>query len=155
MEAWPSGVNSTFYDIEAKAEQASTKAEMCGAMIAVQFPSVGILAGFMSGFLDRPVVDGTGLAGDFEITLQMPARRPASVDGAPANVGPDIAAQMNEFSDMLAQLVRDQLGLQVQAKKAPVEIFVIPMKCTEPVEETGTLRTATSRRRTRWRPGRR
>src|SRR5579872_3141686 len=28
VEGWPSWVNSTFYDIEAKTEQASTKAEM-------------------------------------------------------------------------------------------------------------------------------
>jgi uncharacterized protein (TIGR03435 family) len=60
--------------------------------------------------LDRPVVDGTGLNGVFNITLDFVAEDAASPDSA----GPSILTALTE-----------QLGLKLEVTKGPVQILVI------------------------------
>jgi uncharacterized protein (TIGR03435 family) len=80
-------------------------------------------AGVMQGaVLDRPVVDQTGLSGRFDFTLTwtpdefqfggLGIRVPPPADNAAAP--PDLFTAMQE-----------QLGLKLEATKAPAEVFVV------------------------------
>lgn len=77
------------------------------------------LAWFLSQQLNRPVVDKTGLDQfyDFELqwTLELPdgARPPGADAPAPPEVPTIFAA------------LREQLGLKLESKKGPVEVYVI------------------------------
>ncbi|HKA00862.1 MAG TPA: TIGR03435 family protein [Candidatus Solibacter sp.] len=87
------------------------------------------LVAALNSFLDRPVVDRTGIEGLFDIKLQWNpfAARPQP-DDAPRNPAaearegprPDIASLPNVF-DALEQ----QLGLRLESRKIPVQIYVI------------------------------
>jgi uncharacterized protein (TIGR03435 family) len=68
-------------------------------------------AEFLARKLDRLVVDETGLSGVFEIVLDA---APYSLDGSPDAAGPSIFTALQE-----------QLGLKLEARKAPVEILVV------------------------------
>jgi uncharacterized protein (TIGR03435 family) len=85
--------------------------------------SMADLAGFMQeAVLDRPVLDQTGLNGRFDFTLKwtpddsqfdgMGAKIPPSTDRASAPPG-------------LYTAIQEQLGLKLDATKAPAEVFVI------------------------------
>ncbi len=65
----------------------------------------------MQVFLDRPVVDETGLKGKFDFTLEW------TVDGA---VNSDPKAPPGLFT-----AVQEQLGLKIEATKGPAEVLVI------------------------------
>lgn len=66
--------------------------------------------------LDRPVVDQTGLTGRYNMQLQFTRGDPAALgmsqipDNAPPN---------------LFTAVQEQLGLKLEATKAPVDVMVI------------------------------
>jgi uncharacterized protein (TIGR03435 family) len=100
-----------------------------GASLPGKNATVGDLAGVMERtVLDRPVVDQTGLAGRFDFNLIWTpdetqfggarVRPPAGLATAP----PDLFAAMQE-----------QLGLKLQASKAPVDVIVID-KVSKPSE---------------------
>ena len=79
------------------------------------------LSGFLSGQMDRPVVDGTGLKGVFNFTLKRPEDLQWDLsrgksDGGTSPESPSAAA----FSDSLKQL-----GLQLVPGSAPVDYLVI------------------------------
>jgi uncharacterized protein (TIGR03435 family) len=83
-------------------------------------------AGTLSGLLDRPVVDMTGLTGGFNINLEWaPDEMPSSGnegragDGVP---GPTIFTALHE------------VGLKLESRKAPVEILVVDRAEKVPVE---------------------
>jgi uncharacterized protein (TIGR03435 family) len=78
------------------------------------------LAGILSNQLERPVTDETGLKGRYEFTLSWMTAVSAAPSGAG---GPDI------FSAL-----RQQLGLQLEAGKAQVEVLVIDRFDKEPSE---------------------
>ncbi len=67
------------------------------------------LAGILSNQLGKPVTDSTGLKGRYEFTLSWMSAIPAAGEG-----GPDLFAA-----------VQQQLGLKLEASKAPVEVLVI------------------------------
>ncbi len=70
---------------------------------------------FLAQLLNVPVVDQTGLDGFYDFTLELPAPAPSLTPGpAPAADGPDIFTAL-----------RQQLGLKLESRKAPVEVFVI------------------------------
>ena len=71
------------------------------------------IADELSRRLDRPVIDKTGLSGSFDFSLQYAPvnAQQADTPGAPA---PDILTAVEE-----------QLGLKLEATKAPIEVFVI------------------------------
>ncbi len=75
--------------------------------------SMASFAGFLSRpQLDRPVVDLTGLIGGFDFAFDYPPRDPnmMPLDYLLTEVFPSVA---------------DQLGLRVEARKAPMEVLVI------------------------------
>jgi uncharacterized protein (TIGR03435 family) len=87
--------------------------------------SMGALAQYLSANLERPVIDATGLAGDYDIMLDYvmePARGPAGVcpplclpaDPPPLAAGPT-----------LFKAVESQLGLKLESKKGMIDILVI------------------------------
>jgi uncharacterized protein (TIGR03435 family) len=72
-------------------------------------PAFQSLAGQLSLVLDRPVVNRTGLAGRFEVHLTWDAE-PSASDGSQPSI----------FT-----AVQEQLGLRLEAERAPVDNFVI------------------------------
>ena len=77
-------------------------------------------AGLLSGLVDRPVVDMTGLAGGFNINLDWaPDEMRATGDSVP---GPTIYSALHN------------VGLKLESRKAPVEILVVDRAEKVPVE---------------------
>ena len=78
----------------------------------------------LSNSLNAPVVDKTGLAGFYDFTLDRslptPSPQAQEIPGPAASAlnGPESSAD-------LINAVRDQLGLKLEYRKAPVEVFVI------------------------------
>jgi bla regulator protein blaR1 len=70
----------------------------------------------LSNQLDRPVVDRTGLAGNFDLRLEWSpeASRPSAEGVGTVTSGPSIFTAIQE-----------QLGLRLEATKGPVEVIVI------------------------------
>ena len=68
--------------------------------------TMSVLAGYLSNFTGRPVVDRTGLAGTYGITLDF-----SRMDG---DEGPSVFTA-----------VQEQLGLKLDGGKAPIEVLVI------------------------------
>jgi bla regulator protein blaR1 len=67
--------------------------------------------------LDRPVIDRSGLSGRYDVTLEWaPAPAPA-IAGNPQPAAPD--------GPSFLDAVREQLGLKLEATKAPVEDLII------------------------------
>jgi uncharacterized protein (TIGR03435 family) len=75
------------------------------------------LSGRLSTFVGRPVLDNTGLAGVFDIKLQF---APENLEGGSAEPGPE----PKEFPSVFTAL-QEQLGLKLEATRAPVETLVI------------------------------
>lgn len=76
-----------------------------------------MFAQVLSGFVERPVVDKTGLTGKYDFILEWaPDAGSVSLDGAspPAPPGPTIFTALQE-----------QLGLRLESQKGPVETIVI------------------------------
>jgi uncharacterized protein (TIGR03435 family) len=73
----------------------------------------------LTSVLGRPVKDQTGLAGNYDFRLQWMPDETEHLLGAPAPAG----AEMSGPS--LFQALQDQLGLRLQATKAPTRIVVV------------------------------
>jgi uncharacterized protein (TIGR03435 family) len=73
--------------------------------------------------LKTPVADATGLAAKYDFRIDYQGNTgPGGGAGASSNKSaPDIAAP---FPDLITA-VQSQLGLKLEAKKVPVEIFVV------------------------------
>jgi uncharacterized protein (TIGR03435 family) len=86
------------------------------------------LAHSLAIFVDRPILDGTGLKGEFDFTIEY------EVD-ATAPGGDSSADLTNPIGKMLAgpgiggpalfTAIQEQLGLKLESTKAPVEVLVI------------------------------
>ena len=66
---------------------------------------------FLGRQLDRPLIDKTGLQGLYDVTLQW-SPEPAQ------------STRPSDFPSLFTA-VQEQLGLKLQATKAPVEVLVI------------------------------
>jgi uncharacterized protein (TIGR03435 family) len=79
---------------------------------------IGGLVNLLSNTLHEPVIDGTGIEGFFDFTLD-PGQFAAApfVDGAP-RAG-------DNFPDLVLAAVREQLGLRLEKRKAPLDITVV------------------------------
>ena len=79
-------------------------------LIAASLPSVGAVG--------RPVVDQTGLSGNYDFTMQWTpesnAVRPPGADSQPASQGPSFL-----------EALKEQLGLKLKPTKAPLNVLVI------------------------------
>jgi uncharacterized protein (TIGR03435 family) len=89
--------------------------------------------------LDRPIVDKTGLTGNYDITLEF-APDPAILQAKMAAMGvppppPDSAATTD--ASPLATIftaLQEQLGLRLEARKGPMELLVIDSAEKTPTE---------------------
>jgi uncharacterized protein (TIGR03435 family) len=72
------------------------------------------LCWFISQPFNMPVVDKTGLEGFYDFTLELP---PPDVDRLKEGGGPDIGSVFSA--------IRQQLGLNVESRKAPTPVMVI------------------------------
>jgi uncharacterized protein (TIGR03435 family) len=81
------------------------------------------LADYLSHNLERPVIDATGLAGNYDIMLDFvmePVQRgPCPPRCRPADPPPLAAAPT------LLKAVESQLGLKLESKKGMIDILVI------------------------------
>jgi uncharacterized protein (TIGR03435 family) len=84
-----------------------------GRMIFTKMTITG-LVNTMSNILHTPVVDGTGLKGFFDFTLD--PNQFAEQDGAAPNAN---------FGDLVVAAVGEQLGLRLEKRKMPLEITII------------------------------
>ena len=72
-----------------------------------------------NGWVDRPVLDGTGLTGTYDLDLlYSPARTGPGIAGAALAVAPS-----DELSIFTA--VEQQLGLRLESRRGPVDVVVI------------------------------
>ncbi|HEX7796614.1 MAG TPA: TIGR03435 family protein [Vicinamibacterales bacterium] len=76
----------------------------------------------LSRVVDRPVVDKTGLSGNFDFTLVFAADQPSSILSPPPPA-PPLAAIAN--APMLPTALQEQLGLKLESERAPVDYLVI------------------------------
>jgi uncharacterized protein (TIGR03435 family) len=89
--------------------------------IGVRNSNMEQFAGFLQArILDRPVVDQTGLAGKFDFTLTW---RPDQLPPQGPNA-PPLPADIESRADIFTAF-QEQLGLKLEATKAPVEVLVI------------------------------
>ena len=96
------------------------------------------LAGMLSSFMDRPVVDMTGIEGEYDISLEAAAEEmvgmkmtvigsPGPAGGAPAPA-PETAPTASIFTSI------QQLGLKLEPRKAPIEYVVVDKAEKVPTE---------------------
>jgi uncharacterized protein (TIGR03435 family) len=95
---------------------------------AIVFPSIDMpaLAQFLSGNVDRPVLDMTGLKGFFEIKLNWTPEdlRPGQgAGGDRPKDGTAIAPDLGGPSIFTA--VQEQLGLSLTPRNAPIEMLIV------------------------------
>jgi len=71
--------------------------------------TMAYFAGLLSNMVDQPVVDETGLKGVYDIDVEWASDETAGMDDTPS----------------LPAVLADKLGLQLESRKAPVDIYVI------------------------------
>jgi uncharacterized protein (TIGR03435 family) len=82
-----------------------------GLRLSFRGSTIAQLAEFLSNlvFVDRPVVDASGLIATYDFTLDLR----------------EVADSSDAARPSLGTLLQEQLGLKLDARKAPVEILVI------------------------------
>jgi len=113
--------------------QSHVRFTSCGMELA--FPagaSLSQLANFLSGqsWMDRPVIDRTGLKGIYDLKLQFSVDGPVSLveqaleSGAPPPPPPPQSdVPCSRYS--IFEAVQNQLGLKLESQKARIEVIVI------------------------------
>jgi uncharacterized protein (TIGR03435 family) len=107
--------------------------------------NIGSLVDFLSPMMDKPVLDQTGLKGYYHMTLELPIdqimamaqRQMASmgmpIPGGGGPVAGNAALAASDPSGGSLSKAVQQLGLRMDAKKAPIELIVV-----DHVEKTPT-----------------
>jgi len=105
--------------------------------------TIGEFVNRLANQLDRPVMDMTGLSGQYDITLDfaidpsiMQARM-AAMGGGPPSTGadsPEAAAQDPIGAATMFSALKEQLGLRLEARKGPVDVLVIDSMQKTPTE---------------------
>jgi uncharacterized protein (TIGR03435 family) len=79
-----------------------------------------MMGSHLNQFLDRPVVDRTGLSGIFDFTLEFaPITGPGSEPGTTGS-----ASDQPALPSMFTAL-EEQLGLKLESQKGPIDVIVI------------------------------
>jgi uncharacterized protein (TIGR03435 family) len=73
-------------------------------------------------YIDHPVVNRTGLAGNFNFTVEWDSRTATEDFSAAPERGP-VSSQ--PIGSSLLEAMRDQLGLKLESQKGPVDVIVI------------------------------
>jgi uncharacterized protein (TIGR03435 family) len=70
----------------------------------------------LSNFLNRPIIDRTGMSGTFDIVMEFVPEQngPPNPDSQPLDIGPTFLQALNE-----------QVGLKAESTKGPVDVLVI------------------------------
>jgi uncharacterized protein (TIGR03435 family) len=76
---------------------------------------MGELAGQLSSYLGRNVIDRTGMTGQFAISLSF----------APVDPDARVGDAAEESAPSIIQALQDQAGLKLESIKGPVEVLVI------------------------------
>jgi uncharacterized protein (TIGR03435 family) len=71
-------------------------------------------------FMDRPVVDRTGLKGNFGFKVEW-----ESEADSPSNSGPGMIGRIMHAGPAMFTAIDEQLGLKLESTKGPVEVLVI------------------------------
>jgi uncharacterized protein (TIGR03435 family) len=74
--------------------------------------SMALLIDSVSDAMQAPVIDETGLAGNYDFALDLTPYMP------PAGERPDVA-------QMMVTAIREQLGLKLESRRAPIEVLVV------------------------------
>ena len=96
-----------------------------GGAVVITAPSASIasLVGLMSRFTARPVVDMTGIEGQYDFKLTFAAETNPGLS-TPALPGPDGAAASAEPAPSVFDAVK-QYGFRLEARKAPIEMITV------------------------------
>lgn len=93
------------------------------------------LANLLSALVDRPVLDLTGLEGLYDVSLDFapdttlgPGMTKLSVEAAASGAGAETAAGPSIFTAI------QQLGLKLDARKAPVDMLIVESAARAPLE---------------------
>ena len=83
---------------------------------------LAVLVDALTAFLDRNVVDRTGIQGRFDIDLP-----PWNTAGLPRPQGADAAEELQPSQDdpSIFTLLQEQLGLRLESTRAPLDIYVV------------------------------
>ena len=79
---------------------------------------------WISQLLNEPVVNQTGLNGNYDFTLELPPP-PDAPPPAPGEPDQRLMMSPSDMSPDLFAAMKEQLGIVVEKRKAPVEVFVI------------------------------
>jgi uncharacterized protein (TIGR03435 family) len=85
------------------------------------------LADFLSPMLDRPVVDATAMAGNYEVSLDIPLvilRRRAQAVGM-ATPAPPSASEASDPSDNVLFDSLQKMGLNLEKRRLPIDTLVV------------------------------
>ena len=93
-----------------------------GVSITAPSASVATLVGLMSRFTARPVVDMTGIEGQYEFHLTFAAEATADLPKGPPP-GPDSTIPAEPAPSVFDAV--KQYGLRLEARKAPIEMLVV------------------------------
>ena len=85
-----------------------------GTLVA-RYAPMKALATFLSGPMQRPVVDMTGMEGEFDFKFDLMAYAPPDLE---PSKNPDVAA-------MVLSGLEPELGLKLESRKAPTSVLVI------------------------------
>jgi uncharacterized protein (TIGR03435 family) len=91
------------------------------------------LADMLGNQLGTPVVDKTGLAGNYDFTLEF-ALDPGRGGGALIGPGAGLSSNSNLDAPSIFGAVQEQLGLKLEQKKGPLDVLVIDQAEKVPIE---------------------
>src|SRR6185437_13314978 len=101
------------------------------------------LADQLSNNLRNPVVDKTGLTGDYDVDIEFSTEGLAGVPGLPGGgppggpggpgIGPGPGGDTND-APALITAVQEQLGLKLDQKKGPLDLVVVDHAEKTPAE---------------------
>jgi uncharacterized protein (TIGR03435 family) len=99
----------------------STNYRITGNSISLERGDLTRMTQLLSVALARPVIDRTGLKGQYDLSLQW--------DDAPIPqgglLGADVPAAPGNDRGSIFTAIQDQLGLRLESQRAPVEVIVI------------------------------
>lgn len=106
-------------------DKKSTNIRPGGHSIVMERGGMDVLTGLLAGAAGRPVVDRTGLTGLYDISVvwdDAPVRD-AGVPGTKETPGQE--APVGDEHGSVFTAVQEQLGLRLEASRAPVEVIVV------------------------------
>src|SRR5262249_23031284 len=99
--------------------------------------TMAALADRLTQMMDRPVVDATGLKGNYQVTLDLPieAMRGMAFTQKLVALAGSGSFEVPEASSPSAPIIKSvkDLGLELQSRKAPIELIIV-----DRVEKTPT-----------------